>query len=183
MVPGPDKPRFAQPFTDYEILERIGAGAMGTVFRARQKKMDRIVALKVLKPGLSRNPQYVDRLRREAQIVARLNHPNIVKGYDLGEEGGYHFFVMEHIDGRSLKELLREWGRFPEEQALGLGLQIAKALEHAFKLGITHRDVKPGNILIDQEGNAKLTDMGLAKGPLDATITQGGGSGGDRRTA
>ena len=176
MVPGPDKPRFAQPFSDYEILERIGAGAMGTVFRARQKKLERIVALKVLKPLLSRNPQYVDRLRREAQIVARLNHPNIVKGYDLGEEGGYHFFVMEYVDGRSLKDLLREWGRFPEEQALGLGLQIARALEHAYKLGITHRDVKPGNILIDQEGNAKLTDMGLAKGPADATITQDGGT-------
>ena len=113
---------FAQPFKDYEILERLGAGAMGTVFKARQKRLDRLVALKVLKPSLARNRNYVERLRREARIVASLNHPDIVAGYDIGEEGGYHFFVMEYVDAKSLATLLKEWGSFPEEQVLSSSL-------------------------------------------------------------
>ena len=97
---------FAQPFRDYEILDRVGAGAMGTVFKARHAKLSRIVAIKVLRPSLARDTRYVERLRREARIVAALNHPNIVTGYDLGEEGGYHYFVMEFVEGRSLRALL-----------------------------------------------------------------------------
>ncbi|MEZ5964865.1 MAG: serine/threonine-protein kinase [Planctomycetota bacterium] len=165
---------FAQPFKDYEILERIGSGAMGTVFKARQKRLDRIVALKVLKPTLARNAKFVDRLRREARIVASLNHPDIVAGYDLGEEGGYHYFVMEFVEGTSLATLLREWGVFPEEQVLDVATRVASALDHAFKKGVIHRDIKPGNILIDKQGRAKLTDLGLAKAPEDVTITQEG---------
>lgn len=165
---------FAQPFKDYEILERIGSGAMGTVFKARQKRLDRMVALKVLKPTLARNTKFVERLRREARIVGSLNHPDIVAGYDLGEEGGYHFFVMEFVEGKSLATLLKEWGAFPEEQVLDVATRVASALDHAFKKGVIHRDVKPGNILIDTNGRAKLTDMGLAKAPEDVTITQEG---------
>ena len=165
---------FTQPFADYEILARVGSGAMGTVFRARQKKLDRIVALKVLKPSLARDARYVERLTREARIVAAMNHPNIVAGYDLGQEGGYHFFVMEYFEGRSLKDLLKEWGSFPEEQVLDVGVQVALALDHAFQRGVIHRDVKPANILIDTKGRVKLTDMGLAKGPEDLTITREG---------
>ena len=165
---------FAQPFSGYEILSRIGAGAMGTVFRARQKHMNRIVALKVLKPSLARNEKYVERLRREARIVGQLNHPNIVTGFDLGEEGGYHYFVMEYVEGKSLRALLSEWGAFPEERVLDVGIQVASALDHAFQEGVIHRDVKPGNILIDESGAAKLTDMGLAKGPTDLTLTRDG---------
>ena len=140
---------FAQPFSGYEILERVGSGAMGTVFKARDKKLGRIVALKVLKPSLARNERYVERLRREARIVAALNHPNIVTGYALGEEGGYHFFVMEYVEGDSLKHLLSEWGMFPEEQVLDVAMQVTAALDHAFAQGVIHRDIKPGNILID----------------------------------
>ncbi len=165
---------FQQPFADYEILARVGSGAMGTVFKARQKKLNRIVALKVLKPSLARDARYVDRLRREARIVAALNHPNIVAGHDLGEEAGYHFFVMEFVEGRSLKDLLAEWGTFPEEQVLDVAIQITSALDHAFRKGVIHRDVKPGNVLIDAHGHVKLTDMGLAKGPTDLTITRDG---------
>ncbi len=165
---------FAQPFKDYEILERLGAGAMGTVFKARHKRLDRLVALKVLKPSLARNRNYVERLRREARIVASLNHPDIVAGYDLGEEGGYHFFVMEYVDAKSLATLLKEWGSFPEEQVLDVATRVASALDHAFKKGVIHRDIKPGNILIDGSGRAKLTDMGLAKAPEDAALTQEG---------
>ncbi len=165
---------FAQPFKDYEILDRIGAGAMGTVFKARHKRLSRIVALKVLKPSLARDVRYVERLRREARIVAALNHPNLVAGYDLGEEGGYHFFVMEHVEGRSLRELLAEWGILPEDQALDIALQVARALDHAHERSVTHRDIKPANILIDEKGAVKVTDMGLAKGPADATLTRDG---------
>ncbi len=165
---------FSQPFTGYEILAKIGSGAMGTVFKARQKKMGRIVALKVLRPSLARNEHFVDRLRREARIVGSLSHPNIVAGYDLGEEGGYHFFVMELVRGDSLKQLLAEWGMFPEEQVLDVAIQACEALDHAFERGIIHRDIKPGNILINQENRVKLTDMGLAKGPTDVTLTRDG---------
>ncbi|HLQ37586.1 MAG TPA: serine/threonine-protein kinase, partial [Planctomycetota bacterium] len=165
---------FAQPFKDYEILERVGAGAMGTVFKARHKKLNRIVALKVLRPSLARDERYVDRLRREARIVASLSHPNVVTGFDLGEEGGYHFFVMEFVEGKSLRALLQEWGMFPEAQVLKVGMQVTSALDHAYPRGIIHRDIKPGNVLIDPAGNIKLTDLGLAKGPTDMTITRDG---------
>jgi serine/threonine protein kinase len=165
---------FAQPFSGYEILAKIGSGAMGTVFKARQKKMGRIVALKVLRPSLARNERFVDRLRREARIVGSLSHPNIVAGYDLGEEGGYHFFVMELVEGDSLKQLLSEWGMFPEEQVLDVAIQVCEALDHAYQRGIIHRDIKPGNILIDEVNRVKLTDMGLAKGPTDVTLTRDG---------
>ncbi|MBL9079474.1 MAG: protein kinase [Planctomycetes bacterium] len=165
---------FAQPFTDYEILDRVGAGAMGTVFKARHKRLNRIVALKVLKPSLARDGRYVDRLRREARIVASLNHPNIVTGYDLGEEGGYHFFVMEFVEGKSLRALLVEWGMFAEEYVRRVARQVAQALDHAYQRGVIHRDIKPGNILIDERGEVKLTDMGLAKGPADLTLTRDG---------
>ena len=165
---------FAQPFQDYEILDRVGAGAMGTVFKAKHKKLSRIVALKVLKPSLARDKRYVERLRREARIVASLNHPNIVTGYDLGEEGGYHYFVMEFVEGKSLRGLLAEWGMFAEEYVIDIAVQIAEALDHAYQRGVIHRDVKPGNILIDEDGDVKLTDMGLAKGPADLTLTRDG---------
>ncbi len=165
---------FAQPFEGYEILERVGAGAMGTVFKARQKRLNRIVALKVLRPSLARNTHYVDRLRREARIVAQLNHPNIVAGYDLGEEAGYHFFVMEFVQGRSLRELLVEWGSFPPELVLDFAIQVTSALDHAWQKGVIHRDIKPANILIDDQNRVKLSDMGLAKGPSDLTLTRDG---------
>jgi tRNA A-37 threonylcarbamoyl transferase component Bud32 len=165
---------FAQPFSDYEILDRVGAGAMGTVFKARHKRLNRIVALKVLKPSLARDTRYVDRLRREARIVASLNHPFIVTGYDLGEEGGYHFFVMEFVEGKSLRALLTEWGMFAEEYVRRVAAQVSQALDHAYQRGVIHRDIKPGNILIDEAGNVKLTDMGLAKGPTDLTLTRDG---------
>src|SRR5262245_7221720 len=165
---------FAQPFSDYEILDRVGAGAMGTVFKARHKKLNRIVALKVLKPSLARDARYVDRLRREARIVASLNDPHIVTGYDLGEEGGYHFFVMEFIEGKSLRALLVEWGMFAGEAGRAGGAQVAQARDPADQRGVIHRDIKPGNILIDEAGVAKWTDMGLAKGPADLTLTRDG---------
>ena len=166
--------KFDQPFQDYEILDRVGGGAMGTVFKARQKRLNRVVALKILKPSLARDKRYVDRLRREARIVASLSHPHIVAGYDLGEEGGYHFFVMEFVEGKSLRQLLVEWGMFAEEYVLRVARQVAEALDHAYERDIIHRDIKPGNVLINENGSVKLTDMGLAKGPADLTLTRDG---------
>ncbi|MFK7742792.1 MAG: protein kinase [Planctomycetota bacterium] len=165
---------FAQPFEDYEILDRVGGGAMGTVFKARHKRLNRIVALKVLKPSLARDKRYVERLRREARIVASLSHPNIVTGYDLGEEGGYHFFVMEFVEGKSLRQLLMEWGMFAEDYVLKVARQVGESLDHAYQRDVIHRDIKPANILIDEDGSVKLTDMGLAKGPADLTLTRDG---------
>ena len=164
----------AQPFSDYEILERVGVGAMGTVWKAQHKRLGRVVALKVLKPSLGSDARYVERLRREARLVAALNHPNIVTGHDLGEEGGYQYFVMEFVEGRSLRSLLGEWGMFSEEWVRQVARQVAHALDHAWQRGVIHRDVKPGNILIDVAGNVKLTDLGLAKGPTDASLTRDG---------
>lgn len=165
---------FDQPFQDYELLDRVGAGAMGTVFKARHKRLNRIVAVKILKPSLARDKRYVDRLRREARIVASLSHPHIVTGYDLGEEGGYHFFVMEFVEGKSLRQLLTEWGMFSEDYVLRVARETAMALDHAYQRNVIHRDIKPGNILIDENGKVKLTDMGLAKGPADLTLTRDG---------
>ena len=165
---------FDQPFPDYELLDRVGGGAMGTVFKARHKRLGRIVALKILKPSLARDKRYVERLRREARIVASLSHPHIVTGYDLGEEGGYHFFVMEFVEGKSLRQLLVEWGMFAEEYVLRVARGVAEALDHAYQRDVIHRDIKPGNILIDEAGRVKLTDMGLAKGPADLTLTRDG---------
>jgi len=165
---------FAQPFTDYEILDRVGAGAMGTVFKARHRKLSRLVALKVLRPSLARDRRYVERLRREARLVASLNHPHIVTGFDLGEEGGYHFFVMEFVEGKSLRAALAERGLFPEAFVRKVAQQIGQALAHAHACGIIHRDIKPANLLLDATGNLKLTDLGLAKGPTDMTLTRDG---------
>lgn len=168
--------RFAQPFHDYEISGRLGSGGMGTVFRARRKADGLEVAIKVLRPSLSRNKRYVERLRREAEISIRLDHKGLVKGFGFGEEGGYHYIVMEHCPGRTLSALLKAWGRFPEDQVLDLGIQVAEALGYAHAHGIIHRDVKPGNLLIDDEGNAKLTDLGLAKAESDPSLTRHGGT-------
>ncbi|HHI81326.1 MAG TPA: serine/threonine protein kinase, partial [Planctomycetes bacterium] len=166
--------RFVQPFQNYEILDRLGSGGMGTVFRARRKSDGRIVALKVLRPSLSRNKRYVERLKREAEISIRMDHHALVKGLEFGEEKGYHFLAMEFVDARSLKELLRNWGRFPMEQILDVGKQCTEALQCIHDQGVVHRDIKPGNILIDDEGHIWLTDLGLAKGGEDPSLTRDG---------
>lgn len=169
----PGKP-FAQPFQDYEIVERLGAGGMGVVFRARRKSDGMELALKVLHPSRSRNHRYLERLRREAEISMRLDHPHVVKGHGFGEEGGYHFLVMSYAPGKSLRDLLKLWGHFPEGQVREIARQLADALRSAHEMGIVHRDVKPGNVLVDDDGQAMLTDLGLAKADTDTTVTRDG---------
>jgi serine/threonine-protein kinase len=151
----------------YEILSRIGQGAMGSVYKARQISMDRIVAIKVLSSKYSRDKSFVDRFVREARAVARLNHENIIAGFDVGESGGVHYFVMEYVDGIPVSGILRKQGRLDERRCLEIGLQMSRALSHAHKNGIVHRDVKPENIMITTAGVAKLCDLGLAKQAKD----------------
>ncbi len=159
----------------FEVLEKIGQGGMGVVYKARQISLDRIVALKILPPRLAKDESFVKRFRREALSAARLNHPNVVQVIDVGEDKGYHYLAMEYVEGRSLKQILKERGRLPEKEALLIVRQVAEALSYARKEGIVHRDIKPDNILVSSRGVAKLADLGLAKRPAeDADLTLSG---------
>nr|MBC8443450.1 serine/threonine protein kinase [PVC group bacterium] len=148
---------------NYEIMAKLGQGAMGRVYQARQADTSRVVALKVLPRRLSRDTRFLQRFQREAQAMSKLDHPNIVQALDVGEADGYQFFAMEYIEGRTVKELMNRHGPIEEEQALPIAIQVAKALKHANDFGIVHRDVKPSNIMITRDGTAKLCDLGLAK--------------------
>ena len=155
--------RPAQQIPGFQILGKIGQGAMAVVFKAKQLSLARIVAIKVLPRRLSENQEFVDRFYREGRAAAQLNHANIVGAYDVGESGGYHYFVMEYIDGQTVYDLLQDKGRLDEQTALTYVLQVAKALEHAHARGFIHRDVKPKNVMITKAGDVKLADMGLAR--------------------
>lgn len=147
----------------YRLLELLGQGAMGSVYKARQLSLDRDVAIKVLSPELATDTTYVERFQTEARAVARLNHTNLVSGIDVGEADGIHYLVMEFADGNTLASLLRRGGALDEERAVGIAQQIARALDHAHKNGLLHRDVKPDNVIITRDGVAKLCDLGLAR--------------------
>ncbi len=147
----------------YQIVSKLGQGGMGAVFKARQLSLDRPVALKILAPHLAKDKGYVERFLREARAVARLNHPHIIQGIDVGDADGHYYFAMEFIDGQTLKDIIESKGPLPEARALEVAKQIAQALEHAQKNKLVHRDVKPDNIMIDSRGEAKLCDLGLAK--------------------
>jgi serine/threonine-protein kinase len=155
--------RPAQQIPGFQILSKIGQGAMAVVFNAKQLSLDRIVAIKVLPKRLSDNPEFVERFYREGRAAARLNHANIVQAYDVGESSGYHYFVMEFIDGKTVYDLIQDGRPIEEKQALRIILQCARALHHAHALGLIHRDVKPKNLMITQDGTVKLADMGLAR--------------------
>ncbi|MFO0932894.1 MAG: serine/threonine-protein kinase [Planctomycetota bacterium] len=147
----------------YRLLERLGGGAMGTVYKARQLSLDRDVAIKILAPELAEDPTFVERFLREAKAVARLNHANIISGIDVGDADGVKYFVMEYVDGSTVASLLRRGGALDEERALLVGQQICRALDHAYKNNLVHRDLKPENVLITRDGIAKVCDLGLAK--------------------
>ena len=155
--------RPAQQIPGFQIISKIGQGAMAVVFKAKQLSLDRIVAIKVLPKRLSENPEFVERFYREGRAAARLNHPHIVQAFDVGEAGGYHYFVMEFIDGNTVYDLLEDGQPMQEPDAIRLILQAARALEHAHALGLIHRDVKPKNLMLTKGGVLKLADMGLAR--------------------
>ncbi len=148
-------------FPQLEILELIGQGGMGAVFKARQKELDRIVALKILPPGIG-DAAFADRFAREAKALARLNHPGIVTLYEFGRSNGLFFFLMEFVDGVTLRHVLQT-GRISAREALAIVPEICDALQYAHDEGIVHRDIKPENILLNRRGRTKVADFGLAK--------------------
>ena len=149
-------------FPQLEILGLLGRGGMGAVYKARQRGLDRMVALKILPPQISAEPAFAERFAREARALARLSHPNVVTVIDLGQSGSLYYFLMEFVDGVNLRQMLQA-GRLAPRDALGLILQICEALEYAHGEGVVHRDIKPENILVDPKGHVKIADFGLSK--------------------
>lgn len=157
-----DSAKLAQLFPQLEILELIGQGGMGAVYKARQPALDRLVALKVLPAQTASGPAFAERFNREARALARLAHPNIVTVYDFGQVNGLHYFIMEFVDGPNLRQI-EQTSRLSSRQALQIIPQICEALQFAHDEGIVHRDIKPENVLLDKRGRVKIADFGLAK--------------------
>jgi len=158
----PTVEEMARLFPQCDILGLIGQGGMGAVYKARQKTLDRVVALKILPPGIGKDPAFAERFTREAKALARLNHPGVVTLYEFGQADGPFFFLMEFVDGMSLRHLL-EVERISAREALAIVPQICDALQYAHDQGIVHRDIKPENVLLDRQGRVKVADFGLAK--------------------
>lgn len=168
----------APHFPELEILELLGVGGMGVVYKARQRQLDRMVALKILSHDLSSDPAFAERFNREARMLARLGHPNIVGIFDFGTAGPHPYLLMEYVDGVNLRQAMRTGGFTPTE-ALALVQEICSALKFAHEAGILHRDIKPENILIDSKGRVKIADFGIAKlvgeeSASDVTLTMQG---------
>ena len=158
----------------YEVVEKKGAGGMAILYRARDRKLDRYVALKVMREEFVNTDEYVARFHVEARAAAGLSHPNIVNIYDVGQDGHVYYIVMEYIEGVTLKELINKRAPFENDEILGVAIQIASGLEHAHSSGIIHRDIKPQNILVTASGSVKVTDFGVARAANAATLVAGG---------
>lgn len=162
----------------YQLISKLGKGAMATVYKARQTSLDRIVAVKVLPKRLSENPEFVERFYKEGKAAARLSHNNIVQAIDVGcAPDGYHYFVMEYVEGQTLYDIMQpppvgEGRNFSEQEALDVMIQMSDALAHSHKRGLIHRDVKPKNILLTKDHVAKLTDLGLARAMDDKAAAE-----------
>jgi tRNA A-37 threonylcarbamoyl transferase component Bud32 len=171
----PTPTELAALFPQLEIIELLGQGGMGAVYKARQQRLDRLVALKILPPQASLDPSFAERFAREARALARLSHPQIVAMYDFGDVNGMYYFLMEYVDGADLRQMIRSQSLAPE-QALAIVPQICDALQYAHDEGVVHRDIKPENVLVDRRGRVKIADFGLAKllgGPAaDITLTR-----------
>jgi serine/threonine-protein kinase len=162
-APPPPKEQKLSKLGDYRLLKKLGQGGMGTVYKAHQESLDRDVAVKVLFKHLAANTSFVDRFQREARIMAKLDHTNILRCFGVGEEHGYHYFAMEFIDGGSLQDWLDKLKQLSVGDAVHIALACARGLQHAHELNMIHRDIKPDNILITHKGGVKVADMGLAK--------------------
>ena len=158
----PDIETVRKAFPQLEILELLGRGGMGCVFKARQPKLNRLVALKILSPNLETKPGFAARFAHEGELLARLNHPNIVTVYDSGESGGFYYLLLEIVDGVNLRQAMRA-ERFTPEQALTIISKICDALQYAHGKGVLHRDIKPENILLDTAWQIKIADFGIGK--------------------
>ncbi|KGK90480.1 serine/threonine protein kinase [Desulfosporosinus sp. HMP52] len=158
----------------YEVLERIGAGGMAIVYKAKDLLLNRVVTIKVLREQFVTDEDFIRRFRREAQSAASLSHPNIVSIYDVGKDGDTEYIVMEFVEGRNLKEIIREYAPLSTEQSINLARQITGAIQNAHENHIIHRDIKPHNILVTADGHAKVTDFGIARAVSSATVTHTG---------
>ncbi len=180
---GESTPRFIPPtpeelagrFPQLEILSLLGKGGMGAVYKARQPKLDRLVAVKILAPEVGEDPAFAERFSREAKALARLSHPHIVAVHEIGEIGGLYYFVMEYVDGVNLRQMIHDRRLSPQE-ALAIVPQLCEALQFAHDEGVVHRDIKPENILVDKRGRVKIADFGLAKlvgrPPAETVLTE-----------
>ncbi len=164
----PSIDELASVFPQFEILELIGQGGMGAVYKIRQKDLDRIVALKILPPVIGKSPEFSNRFTREAKALAKLNHPGIVTLHEFGQQNGLYFILMEFVDGVNLAQLMKT-GKISPREALAIVPQICDALQFAHDQGIVHRDIKPENILLDRLGRVKVADFGIAKIVGDVT--------------
>jgi serine/threonine-protein kinase len=156
----------------YRVIEKLGSGGMADVYLAEDSQLGRRMALKVLHQRFAEDQQFVERFRREASSAAGLQHPNIVAIFDRGEWDGTYYIAMEYVEGRTLKDIIREKGPAPPEAAVDITLQILRAARFAHKRGVVHRDIKPHNVLIDTDGRVRVTDFGIARaGTSDMTET------------
>jgi eukaryotic-like serine/threonine-protein kinase len=159
----------------YRLVQPLGHGGMATVYLARDEELDRAVAVKLLAENLADDASFRKRFLREARLAARLSHPNVVSVYDAGEtEDGRPYIVMEHVEGVTLADLLRERGRLPAAEAVGLAVQACRGLAHAHAAGLVHRDVKPQNLLLRSDGTLKVADFGIARAAETTALTQAG---------
>ncbi len=147
----------------YQMLQKLGKGSMGVVYKAKQISVDRVVAIKILLEPLAQNKEFIKRFEREAMIAAKLSHNNVVNAIDAGQIDGHYFFVMEYVEGPTIKDFLDKNKTFTEKEALRITLAIAEALKHAAQRGLIHRDIKPENVILTREGEVKLADLGLAR--------------------
>ncbi len=157
------EPSSREPWDDFDIIEEVGRGGMGFVYKAHQKSLDRIVALKVLAPDLASDKEAIERFFQGARASARLNHQNVVTGYAVGEDHGRHFFAMEFVDGETLEDILERERSLRPSDVVRVARALARALDHAEARHLVHRDVKPANIMVTTDGIVKLTDLGIAK--------------------
>lgn len=158
----------------YRLEEKLASGGMGTVYTAMDERLNRRVAVKLLKEELAEDPRFVERFRREARAAAALSHPNVAAVFDNGEDAGRHYIVMELAPGRDLARLLREESPFSLDRTVRIGTQIADALAHAHAAGLVHRDVKPHNVIVDDADRVKVTDFGIARAAGESTLTATG---------
>src|SRR5580658_6749899 len=158
----------------YEILDVLGSGGMGSVYKARDLELDRLVALKVIRPELARNPAIVDRFKQELRLSHLVTHKNVIRMYDLGEDAGLRFITMEFVEGRDLRSIIEEKGKLPPDEAVDILQQTCRALEAAHAVGILHRDLKPQNIMQDAAGRVVVMDFGLARTIEGDGMTQSG---------
>ena len=156
----------------YQFKAKLGQGAMGVVYKAKQLSMDRLVAIKILAPRLAANGEFIERFQREAHLAAKFSSNNVVQAIDVGSAGPLHYFVMEYVEGTTIKQELEKGKVYPEREAVDIVLQVAQALQHAHRRGLIHRDVKPANIILTADGIAKLADLGMARDTADRALAK-----------